>query len=143
MKRMFDKEEIVEIAKEEGGGGGQKLYLHVIALKMNNEWATHVNLYLPSDTPFASIADFASYLYSKNIRNNQTGIMANGINASSLDYSGRRIFYVASLFSTDGTKVYVLIKYSNLSTDGSSISITSGETTSSPYTDISDTVVEL
>lgn len=84
MKRMFDKEEIVEIAKEEGGSitvdselsptsenpvqnkviyealNGKKLYLHQI--KIANCYA---ELYSTRAEPFTDEADLAGYMYEK------------------------------------------------------------------------------
>ena len=118
MKRMFDKEEIVEIAKE--SGGGSKKYLH--SIRVQNFGYSYV--ITDSDTPINTVAKFALFLYENGFTESSKILQANLASYLECQTNTFTLNRIYGFYSENGTSLYRVTNTNKITatTDGSSVS---------------------
>lgn len=140
MKRMFDKEEIVEIAKEEGGSVtvdselsptsenpvqnkviyealenvGGKVYAHYITLKSYLGSAVYGSIVIISNSSTITKDDVAKLLYSKGYTSKNRGFkLYSGYNEIKItgNSSGLENYFIGRIWAPDETTLNCEVKY--------------------------------
>ena len=108
MKRMFDKEEIVEIAKESGGSGGSNSLL-CLSMTVSGVGIFYGGIILPKkETPY-TVSEIAQYLYNNNYKSGYGTLKLLFENLNRMKPNSNNLLFYKDygLFSPNGTAIQI------------------------------------